>query len=153
MIWDCFGNNSLGDLIRIEGKLVKESYKFILQRHAIPSGRRVIGGNFVFQQDNDPKHMSKLCQNYLQQKKRAGELEIMIWPPQSPDLNPIELLWDELDRKVRKTCPTFQTDLWSKLLEEWQIQPETLQKLIERMPRLYEKVIKKRGGHIDESSI
>lgn len=154
MVWGCFGNNSLGDLKRIEEKLIKESYRSILQRHAIPSGKRIIGGNFVFQQDNDPKHTLKLCQNYLQQKKRAGELQIMVWPAQSPDLNPIELLWDELDQKVRKTCPTSQTDLWSKLLEEWQkITPEMLQKLIARMPRLCEEIIKKRGGHIDESAI
>jgi len=68
MVWGCFGNNSLGDLEKIEGKFIKESYKSILQRHAIPSGRRIIGRGFVFQQDNDPKHTSKLCQNYLQQK-------------------------------------------------------------------------------------
>lgn len=44
-----------------------------------------------------------------------GKLQMMFWPPQSPDLNPIELLWDELDRNVRKTCPTLQQDLWEKI--------------------------------------
>lgn len=59
----------------------------------------------------------------------------MVWPPQSPDLNPIELLWDELDRNIRKTCPTSEKDLWEKLQKEWnKLKPETLEKLIERMP-------------------
>jgi len=38
----------------------------------------------------------------------------------SPDLNPIELLWDQLDRQVRKCCPTSQEDLWRILQQEWQ---------------------------------
>jgi len=50
------------------------------------------------QQDNDPKHTSKLCSNYLHRKEKSGELKMMVWPPQSPDLNPTKLLWDELDR-------------------------------------------------------
>jgi len=63
------------------------------------------------QQDNDPKHTSKLCSNYLHRKEESGELKMMVWPPQSSDLNPIELLWDELDCRVRKVCFTSQEHL------------------------------------------
>jgi hypothetical protein len=81
MVWGCFGGTAVGDLHKIDGKLVKEGYKAILQRHAIPSGLRIIGRGFVFQQDNDPKHSFKLCQKYLEQKERAGLLKVMLWPP------------------------------------------------------------------------
>lgn len=31
------------------------------------------------------------------------------WPPQSPDVNPIEQVWDELDRRVKAKQPTSAT--------------------------------------------
>ena len=72
----------------------------------------------------------------------------MEWPPQSPDLNPIELLWEELDRRVRDLKPTSLTGLWDGFNEAWNnIPPQTLQKLIERMPKLCTTVIKAKGGH------
>lgn len=78
----------------------------------------------------------------------------MIWPPQSPDLSPIELLWDEMDRKVREMLPTSASDLWIKLQEVWNsFSEETLMKLIERMPRICNAVIRAKGGHIDEKDL
>ena len=49
--------------------LTKEKYHSILQRHAIQSGLKLCGHGFVLQQDNDPKHTSKVCRKYLQKKK------------------------------------------------------------------------------------
>ena len=43
--------------------------------------------NFLLQQDNDPKHTSKLCKNYLGKKQSASILSVMERPAQSPDLN------------------------------------------------------------------
>ncbi len=37
-------------------------------------------------------HTSKLCKSYLERKQSAGIMSLMEWPPQSPDLNPTELL-------------------------------------------------------------
>ena len=56
----------------------------------------------------------------------------MEWLPQSPDLNPIELLWEELNRRVRDLKPASPPGLWDCLNEAWNnIPPQTLQKLIE----------------------
>ena len=58
-------------------------------------------------------------------------------PPQTPDLNPIELLWDEFDRNVRKMHPTNQKHLWVSIQTSWnQISTKSLQKLIVRMHRV-----------------
>ncbi|XP_008558725.3 transposable element Tcb1 transposase [Microplitis demolitor] len=154
MVWGCFGNSKPGNLVRITGKLNKESYLKILQDSAIPSGLSLIGSGFIFQQDNDPKHSSKLCQNFLNKKKAENILNIMQWPSQSPDLSPIELVWDELDRRVKSRCPTSSEHLWQLLENEWnKLDKDYLKKLINRMPRICEKIIKEKGGHFDEAKI
>lgn len=154
MVWGCFAGDKVGDLVQIEGIMDKKLYHTILQRHAFPCGKRIVGRGFVFQQDNDPKHTSKFCRNYIAAKEKQKELEYMEWPPQSPDCNPIELLWDELDREVRKMQPTNSKQLWAFLKTCWdRLSTESLQKLIERMPRICAAVIRARGGYFEESKI
>ncbi|KAL7852392.1 hypothetical protein SRHO_G00181770 [Serrasalmus rhombeus] len=87
MVWGCFAGDTVGDLFKIEGILNQHGYHSILQWHGIPSGWRLVGPSFIFQQDNDPKHTSRLCKGYLTKKESDGVLRQMTWPPQSPDLN------------------------------------------------------------------
>ncbi|KAF2885533.1 hypothetical protein ILUMI_20683 [Ignelater luminosus] len=78
----------------------------------------------------------------------------MIWPPQSPDCNPIELLWDELDRRVRKTKAANINQLWKNLKVVWESIPaETLEELTSRMPRICQAVINAKRGSFEESRI
>ena len=154
MVWGCFTEGGVGELVKIEGIMKKEHYHRILQRSAIPSGIGLAGYGFTFQQDNDPKHTSRFCKNYLESKEAEGILNIMIWPPQSPDLNPIELLWEELDRQVRQSAPKSQTTMWESLQRTWNsLDPKILTKLVRRMPRLCKAVIKAKGGHFDEKKL
>uniref|UniRef100_A0A3B3DNT8 Tc1-like transposase DDE domain-containing protein n=1 Tax=Oryzias melastigma TaxID=30732 RepID=A0A3B3DNT8_ORYME len=59
MFWGCFGVGKVGDLFRVN-KIT------ILQHHAMPSRQHLIGAIFIQQQDDDPKHTSNLCENYLE---------------------------------------------------------------------------------------
>ena len=79
---------------------------------------------------------------------------IMEWSAQSPDLNPIEQLWEQLDCMICKKCPSSQSNLWEVLQEAWgEISSDYLNKLTTRMPKVYKAVISSNGGFIDKSKV
>ena len=67
------------------------------------------------------------------------------------DLNPIELVWDELDWIVRVKQPTSAAHLWQLLQGSWtESSSFYLKSLVERMLRICEEVIEAKGKHFDE---
>ena len=91
MVWGCFSSSGVGDLTRIHCILKKEGYIDILKNNATPSELHFIGKAFVLQQD-DRKHNAIVCKEYIEKKERKSLLQIKIWLPQFPGLNPIQLL-------------------------------------------------------------
>jgi hypothetical protein len=72
----------------------------------------------------------------------------MTWPPQSPDLNSIEMVWDKLDCRVKKSSQQVLSmcgNSFKTVGNEFQVQ--------ERMPRVCKAVIKANGGYLQESKI
>lgn len=53
-------------------------------------------------------------------KKMVYKLENIEWQAQSPDLNPVELVWDELDKRVKTKQPTSAPHLWELLQQIWE---------------------------------
>lgn len=72
MVWGGISANGVTRLKRIVGIMDQKGYHSILVHTAIPEGKRLIGKGFVFQEDNDPKHSSKFCRNYLKKKEKLG---------------------------------------------------------------------------------
>uniref|UniRef100_A0AAZ3QNW2 Tc1-like transposase DDE domain-containing protein n=1 Tax=Oncorhynchus tshawytscha TaxID=74940 RepID=A0AAZ3QNW2_ONCTS len=101
MVWGSSAGDTVRDLFRIQGKLNQHGYHSILQRYAIPSGLCLVGLSFVFNRTMT-QHTSRLCKGYFAKKESDGVLHQTTWPPQSPNFNPIEMVWDELDRRVKE---------------------------------------------------
>ena len=106
-------------LHQVKGKLNQTGYHSLLQHHMILSGIQLMGQEFVFMQDDDPKQASKPCQRYIKSKEEQHILQVMSWPSQSVDLNPIKLVWDELEEKARAKQPISVAHLWQLLQESW----------------------------------
>jgi transposase len=145
MVWACFTKNKLGPLVRLEGRITAKIYIEMLENYLLPFINSLENENeYTFQEDNAPIHTANIAKKW----KKDNNIESLPWPAQSPDLNPIENLWDELDRKVRnhKPLPKNKDNLWEILQEEWSNLDEDIYKnLIDSMPHRIAAVIANKG--------
>jgi hypothetical protein len=148
MVWGCMGWNGVGQLAEVEGRMDADQYVDILGNHLLASFQEsgIPEEDWIFQQDNDPKHTSKKAKNWMEE----NDITLMDWAPQSPDLNPIEHLWQHIKSELGKhEVPAKGVwEIWERVAKVWNdIEPEVCQRLIESMPRRVEAVIKAKGGH------
>ena len=105
-------------------------YVEILQNHLLHNAKKQFGRRWRLEQDNDPKHNSRVAQEFISREVP----EIIDWPSNSPDLNQIENLWSIMKRRVEKRKPTDIEELDSFLHEEWEnIDLEIINNLINSM--------------------
>ena len=142
MVWGAFSQQGPLPLYRVQGTLKAPQYLHILQMRAFPELQQHPA--FQFQQDNATCHKAHLITAAFQDQG----IQVMNWPPCSPDLNPIENYWGELKRQLdREQIHGFQQlfDTADQLFQG--MRSEFINNLIESMPRRMAAVIKNRGGH------
>lgn len=145
LVWGCMASNGVGNLYFIEDTMTALMYIDIL-RHNLKASAKNLGleTSFIFQQDNDPKHTANRTREWLLYNA-PRQLKT---PPQSPDINPIENLWHQLDLAVRKHKISSKEELKRTLLQEWQkITPGTTNALILSMKNRLQAVINAKGMH------
>jgi transposase len=98
MFWAGFGYNICTELVPLDGDPdlhrggVTAQVIYDLYQDQLPG---FIQAGDIFMQDNAPVHTAQIIYGLL---KELG-INTMIWPPYSPDLNPIENLWDYYEGK------------------------------------------------------
>ncbi|GFT84613.1 transposable element Tc3 transposase [Trichonephila clavipes] len=109
--------------------------------------RGAVGDKFVFMDDNATCHRTLAVQDCLD----SEGIQRLVWPARSPDLNPIENVWDALGRQVagRNYPPTNKNTLIRALTEEWDKLPQQLlDNVVQSMVRHVECCSTLHGGHI-----
>ncbi|GFT18363.1 transposable element Tcb2 transposase [Trichonephila clavipes] len=109
--------------------------------------RGAVGDKFVFMDDNATCHRTLSVQDCLD----SEGIQRLVWPSRSPDLNPIENVWDALERQVvdRNYPPTNKNTLIRALTEEWgKLPQQLLDNVVQSMVRRVECCITLHGGHI-----
>ena len=135
--WGASANCKVCHLHQVKSSLNQNSYHNVLQHHVLLSGIRHEAQGYVPWNDNDTMYPSKLGQRYIKSKEELHVLQLMSCPVQSADLNPIEQVWDELDRKLRTKQPTRAAYHWQLLQESWvELSSVSRQSFVERMPKI-----------------
>ena len=100
MIWGYLTAYGPGFMCKINGIMDQHIYKQILEDYLLQTIKwyKMDPERVIFQQDCDSKHMARSTQEWLDKQS----FDILEWPPQSPNLSPIENLWAILKQKLNQ---------------------------------------------------
>ncbi|UYV66649.1 K02A2.6-like, partial [Cordylochernes scorpioides] len=118
MVWGAIAYDSRSPLLRIQGTMTAQRYvDDVLRPVTLPYLQGV--PNALYQQDNARPHTARISQQALQ------DVQMLPWPPYSPDLSPIEHVWDIIGRRLHALPqPRSEDELWQMVEREWRAIPQ-----------------------------
>ncbi|UYV65951.1 IRF2BP2 [Cordylochernes scorpioides] len=141
MVWGAIAYDFRSPLLRIQGTMTAQRYvDDVLRPVTLPYLKGV--PNALYQQDNARPHTSRISQQALQ------DVQMLPWPPYSPDLSPIEHVWDIIGRRLHALPqPRSEDELWQMVEREWRAIPQVaIRTLIDSLPRRVAACIAVRGA-------
>ena len=147
MFSGCFSVNGPGALVPVEGMMNSKTYLTIIESR-VSRELASLHPQAVFQQDSAPCHKAKIITNCFKKLK----MEVLEWPGNSPDLNPIENLWSIVKNHLRKKDCTTKTKLIESVINVWFHDDEIKnisKKLVMSMKKRVDLVLQAKGGHIN----
>jgi hypothetical protein len=147
-VWGCFCGRGLGYMYIFHQNMNGDLLKGVLGTHLAESAELHYDVEHAepwwFLQDNDPKHKSTIVRTWL----FNHGIQCIDFPPYSPDLNPIENLWNDLARRVEVRPAATMDELQDVVAEEWAATSvEYLTNLAQSMPKRCQAVIDAKGDH------
>ena len=146
MVWGGIMGRRKTNIIVVQGILNTQSYiNQILQPEAVPFLQR--HGPAILMHDNARPHVARICRQFLFLNR--NNVNILPWPAVSPDMNPIEHIWDYLGRKVRARGNVHNLrDLENALIQECNNIPNVvIRRYVKSMQGRLAACINSRGGH------
>ena len=107
MIWACFCSSGLGEFYICDGTMNSEKYLDVLETKLLPTFSKFQISNPIHLDDSAPSHRTKAIKNW----HIENNIQQIDWPGNSPDLNPIENLWNFIKRKLQKKTINSKREL------------------------------------------
>jgi len=148
--------NGKSDVVFIEpgAKITSDYYcQAVLQEGLFPSIESICGHhNWVLQQDGAPSHQAANTVAFLN-ARAVNFIEPTLWPPNSPDLNPVDYaIWGALQQKVYRHPIKKVEDLKTAISHEWQrMSQRMINRSIDEWRTRLQQVVLNNGGHIEHS--
>ena len=138
-----FSGHGVGAIYKIDTRMVQYVYQNILLNIMMPYADDNMLLRWSFMHDHEPKHCLRLVRSCLEE----NNINVLEWSVQSPDLNPIDSLWNDVEQHAVKAKPKNLVDLWTEIEKAWcviSVQPSV--GLVERLPRRSAAIIKNNGN-------
>jgi transposase len=149
MFWGCFSKHGPGPLVSLKGTMDGPEYIKVLTENLLPDlrlAKETIPGTWRMMQDNAPCHTAKPVKAFLERKK----VEFIDWPPYSPDLNPIENIWNWMKHVLEteyEVCNSAE-EIETRFFEIWgRISPEMCAQYCSNYENRLLAVIEAKGGY------
>ncbi|GFU63130.1 transposable element Tcb1 transposase [Trichonephila clavipes] len=134
LVWGGIFLGSRTDLHVQSVTMTGHIYRDVILEQHVRLFRGAMGVEFLFMDDNVRPHRANIVDECLQ----SEDITRMDWSAYSPDLNPMEHVWDMLNRRIsaRQHLSTFLSGLRGALLDEWcNIPQDQIDNLMLSMPR------------------
>jgi len=145
MVWGAFSAHGRGPLYFLEPGKTMTGVRYIqtLESQHLTTHMEVCGCT-IFMQDNAPCHTSRVAKAWFEDKG----IEVLDWPGNSPDLNPIENLWHIAKMKLQKMDTSSNPKLQSAIKSMWlkDMDRDYCKRLVHSMPRRIRAVLKAKGN-------
>lgn len=146
MVWAGISGVGCTQLVEVDCRLNAARYCSLLHETLLPFiAQREPTTNIILQQDNAPCHAARLTTKWLQDHA----IETLQWPPQSPDINPIENVWGMLKHHLKNVITRSKAEKLQVLDTEWKriIATDVVKNLVESVPRRLQAIIRANGNH------